>query len=64
MLPHAEMPEGNDSTGRCSRASNYYLRASKHVVEPEIRDVNIVSAHFEICPIKYSNLEYEGKTPK
>ena len=27
-------------------------------------DAIIVSAHVELCPIKYSNLEYEGKTLK
>ena len=26
--------------------------------------VIVVSAHVELCPIQYSNLEYEGKTPK
>ena len=34
------------------------------MVEPEIRDAIIVNAHVELCPIKYSNLEYERKNSK
>ena len=34
------------------------------MVSPEIRDAIIVSAHVELCPIKYSNLKYERKTPE
>ena len=35
-----------------------------HAVEPEISDAIIVSAHFELFPIKYCNLKYERKIPK
>ena len=35
-----------------------------HAVEPEISDAIIVSAYAELCPIKYSNLEYERKNSK
>ena len=42
----------------------HHLRASTHAVEPEMNDAIIVSAHVKLCPIKYSNFEYEGKTPK
>ena len=59
-----ERPEGNDNA-RCESGGCYhYLRASTNVVEPEIRDAIIVSAHVELCPIKYSNFEYEEKKPK
>ena len=57
-------PEGNDNTQRGSEGCYHYLRASAHMVEPEISDAIIISAHIELCPIKYSNLEYEGKAPK
>ena len=42
-----------------SEGRYHYLRASTHVVEPEIRDAIIVGAHFELCPIKYLNLKFE-----
>ena len=64
MLPHVARPEGNDNTRRASEGCYHYLRALTHVVSPEIRDAIIVKAHVELCPIKYSNLEYEGKTRK
>ena len=57
-------PEGNDNTRRGSEGGYHYLRDSPHAVEPEMSDAIIVSAHVELCPIKYSNLGYEGKTPK
>ena len=50
---------GQSST--CSKGRYHYLRASTHAVEPSMSDAIIVSAHVELCPIKYSNLEYEGK---
>ena len=59
-----EKPEGNDNTRRGSEWCFHYLRASTHVVEPETSDVIVVSVHVVPCPIKYSNLEYEGKNPK
>ena len=64
MLPHVEMPEGNDYTRRGSEGCYHYLRSSTHAVELEMSDAIIVSAHVELCPIKYSNLEYEGKALK
>ena len=39
-------------------------RHMRYPVEPEMSDAIIVSAHVELCLIKYSNFEYEGKTPK
>ena len=59
-----ERPEGNDNTRRGSEGCYHYLRASTHAVEPEMSDAIIVSAHVELCPIKYSNLEYERKNSK
>ena len=64
MLPHVDRPEGNDNTRRASEGRYHYLRALTHPVEHEMSDAIIVSAHVELCPIKYSNLEYERKTPK
>ena len=64
VLPHVERPEGNDNTRSNGEGCYHYLRASTHAVEPEMSDAIIVSAHVELCPIKYSNLGYEGKTPK
>ena len=40
------------------------MMASTHVVSPEIRDAIIVNTHVELCPIKYTNLEYEWKNSK
>ena len=59
-----ERSEGNDNTRRGSEGCYTYLRASTHAVEPEMSDAIIVTARVELCPIKYSNLEYEGKKPK
>ena len=56
-----EKPEDNDNARRGSGGCYHYLRASTHVVEPEIRDVTIISAYFELCPINYLNLKYERK---
>ena len=56
--------EGNDNTRRASEGCYNYLRALTHAVEPEMSDPIIFSAQVEFCPIKYSNFEYEGKTPK
>ena len=62
-LPHAERPEGNNTARNVSGGCYHYLRASTPVTEPEIRDVIIVSAHFELCSIKYPNLKHERKIP-
>ena len=59
-----ERPEGNDDTRRGSEGCYHYLRVSTHAVEPGMSDAIIVSAHVDICPIKYANLKYEGKNPK
>ena len=58
MLHHVERPEGNDNTRHGSEGCYNYLRASTHAVEPEMSGATaiIVSAHVELCPIKYSNL--------
>ena len=64
MLPHVVRPEGNDNTRRASEGCYHYLRASIHAVEPKMSDAIILTAHVELCLIKYSNFEYEGKTPK
>ena len=61
---HGDRSEGNYNARRGSGGCYYYLRASTRVEEPEIRDVIIVSAHFDFGPIKYSNLIYERKIPK
>ena len=63
-LPHVARPEGNDNTRRASEGCYHYLRASTHAVTPEMSDAIIVNAHVELCPIKYSNLEYERKNSK
>ena len=49
---------------RGSGGRYHYLRASTHVVEPKMSDAINVSAHVELCPIKYSNLKYERKNSK
>ena len=59
-----ERPEGNDNTRCASEGCYRYPRASTHAVTPEMSDAIIVSAHVELCHIKYLNLEYEGKTLK
>ena len=59
-----ERPEGNDDDRRRSGGCYHYLRTSTHVGELEICDVIIVSAHVELCALKYSNLKYEIKTQK
>ena len=58
-----ERPEGNGNTRRASEGCYHYLSASTHAVEPEMSDAIIVSAYVELCLIKCSNFEYEGKTP-
>ena len=63
MLPLVARPEGNDNTQRASEGCYYYLRASTHAIELEMGDAIIVSLHDELCLIKYSIFEYEGKTP-
>ena len=59
-----ERSEGNGNVRRGIGECYHYLRASTHDVEPEMSYVIIVSAHVELCPFKYSNFEYKGKTPK
>ena len=42
-----ERLEGDDNARRGNGGCYHYLRASTHVVEPEVRDDFIVSARFE-----------------